>query len=358
MAHIDPARLVIAGFRGSPLPSDYEARLRAGSLGGIILFSRNFEDAAQAHAIVAQAREAQPQMIASVDQEGGRVERLKELSLPPANRWQQYGDPELVRRAAASLGRFLGAIGFNMNFAPVVDVNTNPDNPVIGDRAFGDDVITVRDFARPFAEGLHSAGVASCAKHFPGHGDTDVDSHLALPRLAHEMERLERIELASFANFVDLPAWMTAHILFGALDDLYPATLSESVMRLARSKLGFDGVLISDDLEMNAVASHHGYAEAAVRAISVGCDAVLICSDASALEEASVALRREAKKSAAFRERVDQAWNRLARLIDRFPMPETTRGAWRDVVRSEEVQWLRERLADLDESDLDERAQT
>ncbi len=346
MTDLDPARLIIAGFRGNSLPSRYENWLQKGALGGIILFSRNFDGAEGARGIVAAARAAQPQMIAAVDQEGGRVQRLKELQLPPAAHWKEWGNPSLTREAGLQLGRFLAALGFNLDFAPVVDVNTNPDNPVIGDRAFGDEVGTVVAYARAFAEGLHEAGVASCAKHFPGHGDTDTDSHLALPRLAHDMERLERVELASFAEFVDLPAWMTAHILFTSIDDKYPATLSESAIAVARQKLGYSGVIISDDLEMNAISSHHGYADAAVAAIEAGCDALLVCSEESAVVEAREALRAEAVRSPTFRARVAQSWQRVAALIERFPMPSSAPGAWQDVLDSPGVSALKSRLSE------------
>lgn len=346
MTAIDPARLIIAGFRGNELPTDYCTWLREERLGGLVLFSRNFAGAGEAYALISQARSLQSSMIVAVDQEGGRVQRLKEFPLPAAAHWQCFDEPALARQAGGLLGQFLSSVGFNMDFAPVVDVNTNPDNPVIGDRAFGDEVEPVIAFARPFAEGLHSAGVASCAKHFPGHGDTDLDSHLALPRLSHSRARLESVELTSFKAFTDLPAWMTAHILFPEIDDRYPATLSASALEIARNQLGYQGVLISDDLEMNAIASHFGYGEAAVQAIVAGCDALLVCSEASAVEQASEALRREAKTSEAFRVRVAESWSRLGALIQRFPLPAHGPQAWRDVVQGETA---RRFLANLDE---------
>lgn len=346
MAEVDPARLIIAGFRGNELPESYRGALRNEALGGIVLFSRNFDDAAGAAKILADAHAAQRQMLAAVDQEGGRVQRLKEFPLPAASVWRELGDVSLTEAAGCALGGFLRAVGFNLNFAPVVDVNTNPENPVIGDRAFGTDVPDVARYASAFAQGLSEAGVAACAKHFPGHGDTDTDSHLALPRLAHDMARLEAVELASFAEFTDLPAWMTAHILFSAIDDRYPATLSKSAIAIARETLGYAGVIISDDLEMNAIASHVGYAEASVAAIEAGCDALLICSEESAVSEASSALREHAARNPVFRSRVAEAWARVAAMIERYPMPTTSPQAWKLHLESEKARAFSKHLKD------------
>ena len=147
-----------------------------------------------------------------------------------------------------------------MNYAPVLDVDTNPENPVIGSRSFGRTPELVSELGVALAEGLESVGVAACGKHFPGHGDTQQDSHLELPRLAHSLERLEQVELAPFAAAIaaGIPALMTAHVIFEPLDPVYPATMSRAVLHgLLREKLGYDGLVVSDDLEMRAIADHY-----------------------------------------------------------------------------------------------------
>ncbi len=299
-----------------------------GGLGGIILFRRNVDAGPRATlAFLADliSDAAEPILIA-VDQEGGRVARLREevISLPPMRALAARGDVALTRTAARVLGHQLRAIGFTMNMAPVLDVDTNPANPVIGDRAFGTTPEAVVEHALAFAAGLEDAGVASCGKHFPGHGDTDVDSHLALPTLSHGLERLDAVELAPFRAATGLPAWMSAHVLYEALDRDVPATLSRKVMqRVAREQLGYEGVIISDDLEMKAVADHFGIAPSAPMAIEAGCDMVLVCSDVDACFEAREALVHRAEERSEFRERLEEAATRGRALRQRFvPRPD------------------------------------
>jgi beta-N-acetylhexosaminidase len=231
------------------------------------------------------------------------------------------GDPDLVRFTGLELGRQLRALGFSIDFAPVLDVDSNPANPVIGDRAFGTDPETVVRLALPFAEGLHEAGVASCGKHFPGHGDTDLDSHLALPRLSHDRARLDAVELAPFrAAAPRLPSIMTAHVVFDALDPGVPATLSKKVVTdLLKDTLGFRGVVISDDLEMKAVSALHAVESSGVAAIEAGCDCLLVCSDVDALFRLRDALTRRAEADAAFADRLRDAAERTIAMRRAFP---------------------------------------
>jgi beta-N-acetylhexosaminidase len=261
-----------------------------------------------------------------VDQEGGRVARLGPpvISLPPGRAFGDLDDPSLTRAAGRLLGVELAAIGFNVDFAPILDVDTNPANPVIGDRSYGREPARVVRHARAFAEGLEAAGVMACGKHFPGHGDTDLDSHLALPRLSHERRRLDEIELAPFRALAkQLPSVMTAHVVFDALEPDVPATLSRRVVTdLLRGELGFEGLVVSDDLEMKAVKDTVGVGEAAVRAIDAGCDAILVCSDLAAIEEAQSALAKASERSSEFRERLARAARRTLRMRRAFaPRP-------------------------------------
>jgi beta-N-acetylhexosaminidase len=316
----------LAGFPGREAPPAIVEAVEAGLLGGVVLFRRNFDTPIEAGRLIAdlagRAREDRPLLVA-IDQEGGRVARLGPpvLKLPPMRRLAALDDPELVRTAGRLLGRQLRALGVSMDFAPVLDVDSNPANPVIGDRAFGDDPASVARFALPFAEGLHEAGVASCGKHFPGHGDTDLDSHLALPRVGHARDRLDAVELAPFrAAASALPSMMTAHVIYDALDPGVPATLSRRIVtELLKGELGYGGVVISDDLEMKAVSARWGVVDAGLRAIEAGCDALLVCFDVSALLALRDALTRRAEDDAAFAARLEDAAARTLALRRAFP---------------------------------------
>jgi beta-N-acetylhexosaminidase len=316
--------LVIGGFQGTSLPEPFRARLASGELGGAILFARNVTpDSAQVSALCASIANASPALppIVSVDQEGGRVARIKHdvVRLPPALALGKLADAT-IERLGAVLGAQLAALGFSMDYAPVLDVHTNPKNPVIGDRAFATEPARAATAAMAFARGLASAGIAPCGRHFPGHGDTLTDSHLELPRVAHDRARLDAIELAPFrAAARELPAFMSAHVVYDALDRL-PATLSKYVATdLLRGELRFRGVLISDDLEMRAIASTYGAGEAAVLAVEAGCDALLVCSDEDAQVAAVDALVKRAAEDAAFEARCKEACARVDALRRAFP---------------------------------------
>ena len=231
-------------------------------------------------------------------------------------------DLTLTERCGRVLGQQLAQLGITLDFAPVMDIDTNPANPVIGDRSFGRTPEVVTAHALAFAKGLEQAGVASCAKHFPGHGDTDLDSHFALPRITHDRARLDAVELAPFrACKGTIPSIMTAHVLFDALDKDVPATLSKRVITgLLREELGYDGVIVSDDLEMKAVAAHWGIADSAVRAIEAGCDLLLVCSSLTELEAAESALAKRAEANEAFRSRLEEAAGRVLQMRKRYPV--------------------------------------
>ena len=308
---------LVAGFAGEVLPPDLQQAAVRGEVGGFVLFRRNLADPAQVAeltgAMVAACAADAPPWIA-VDQEGGRVQRLGPpvLQLPPMAVLGAVDDVALTQGAAAVLGRQLAALGFNLDFAPVLDVNTNAANPVIGDRSFGAEPERVARHGAAFARGLQSAGVAACGKHFPGHGDTEVDSHLALPRVAHPRERIERIELAPFRALAgELASIMTAHVVCEALDAERPATLSPAVLqRELRERLGFAGVIFSDDLEMKAISDHAGVADAACEAIAAGCDALLVCSQPELCLAAHAALVTRAEREPPFAARLRAAAER------------------------------------------------
>ena len=309
------ASLVVAGFHGTALPAYAAEWLRAG-LAGVVLFRRNVAAAEQVAALVAEVRRAAPAALVCVDQEGGRVQRLRAAEgftdWPAARQVGAHG-AAAAGAAAEAMGRELRAVGIDVSFAPVLDVDTNPANPVIGDRAYGPDASQVAALGCAVAAGLARAGVLACGKHFPGHGDTDVDSHLALPVIRHSLERLRRVELPPFAAAAaaDVPAIMTAHVAVDALEPGVPATMSAVALRLLREELGFGGCVVSDDLEMKAIADPAAGAVAAVRA---GVDLLLVCSLPTAVDAAIDALAAAATAEASMRARMEQAAARVAAL--------------------------------------------
>lgn len=334
MSHLSTAQcagqVIVAGFGASGPSPDLCGLTRAGQLGGFILFGRNLRslsEVTEQNALLRSLAPDEPPLFIAVDQEGGRVARLKPpvLKLPPARVLGAIDDLELTREAGRTLGEQLSLLGFNLDFAPVLDVDTNPQNPVIGDRSFSADPVKVSQHAGAFAEGLAAASVASCGKHFPGHGDTHLDSHLALPVLDHARERLERVELAPFAALSGrLPSIMTAHVVFKSIDPTRPGTLSPDVIQLLRRQLGFDGVIFSDDLEMNAVSETYGVAQAACLAIEAGCDQVLICEHETHTLQAHAALVERAERDPVFARRLADAAERGRRMRMRFrPRPVT-----------------------------------
>ncbi len=306
-------QLLVGGFAGPSLSPTFRAALARGERGGAILFRRNVQgslaDVAALNRAIADATPAAlPPMIA-VDQEGGRVTRIGAplVRLPTMRAFGRLGDAGLVRRAAETLGAELAGLGFTMNFAPVLDVDTCPTNPVIGDRSFSRDPNVVARLGSAFAAGLQAGGVLACGKHFPGHGDTTVDSHLDLPRVDHARSRLDAVELLPFRGLLGstCAAVMTAHVVYPALDPSRPATLSRAIAHdLLRTEMGFDGLVISDDLEMKAVADRMPIEVSAVEAVRAGCDVLLVCASEALQDRAHAALVRTAEVDAQFLELV------------------------------------------------------
>jgi beta-N-acetylhexosaminidase len=260
-----------------------------------------------------------------------------------------FGDLELVASAARAVATELGAIGFNLNFAPVLDVNTEADNPVIGDRAFGSDARTVMRFGVAYVRGLQQANVLACGKHFPGHGDTRVDSHLDLPVVSHPRPRLDQVDLPPFRAAIGagVAALLSAHVVYERIDEGVPATLSRSICAsLLRAELGFEGVLFSDDLEMKAITARWPIEDAAVEAVWAGCDALLVCSDEAAQTRVHEALTQRAEKDTRFRDRCAEAAARVLRLRRLCPpRPITSRDGLTAIVGGAASREIAERIA-------------
>ena len=319
-------RFVIAGFTGHTAPDDLRRLIAEFDLAGVIYFSRNIAEPAQVAELsreVAGLARDWPFWI-SVDQEGGRVARLKTpfTEWPPANTLGRSDDEHLATRFASALAAELRAVGINMDFAPVLDVHSNPRNPVIGDRAFSDDPETAARLGAAFIRAMQAAGVAACGKHFPGHGDTDVDSHEALPVVDHDVRRLEAVEFVPFRQAIaaDVASIMTAHVTARALDRDRVASFSPVVVTTwLKQTLGFGGVVISDDLGMKAVSATTPLPEATVAALAAGCDTVLLCnSTAEEQWQAIEAIIRAAEQHVLPLSRLDDAFARQRRVKERF----------------------------------------
>jgi beta-N-acetylhexosaminidase len=317
------ARLFTIGLPGKELDSE-TARLLELGVGGVVLFSRNVEAPAQVVELTrALKRGAALPLVVAVDQEGGSVARLRAgfTRLPPFRTLGDANDRGLARDIGRLLGTELAAVGIDWNFAPVLDVDTNPDNPVIGARSLGADPMRVAELGSAFAAGLLDAGVAPCGKHFPGHGDTRQDSHHELPRLPHSLERLERVELVPFARAVadGMPALMAAHIVFEALDATRPASMSPRVIaELLRARLAFDGLVVTDDLEMKAIADHFAIEEVAVSALAAGVDGLLVCHTAELARRAIDAIVRAVTSGALGEQILQRAEQRVRTFAERF----------------------------------------
>ncbi|MEO7191413.1 MAG: beta-N-acetylhexosaminidase [Vicinamibacterales bacterium] len=349
-------RLAIIGFAGHSVPVELRQLAAEFDLGGVIYFGRNIEQPEQVAELSRQVnvlRREWPLWI-SVDQEGGSVARFKApfTEWPIAATLGRSGDEALTSRFAAALAIELRAVGVNLDFAPVLDVHTNPANPVIGMRALSTRPEDVARLGSAFVRSLQRGGVAACGKHFPGHGDTSVDSHESLPVVEHDRRRLEMVELVPFRQAVAdrVATIMTAHVLVPAIDPHQPASFSPVIVQQwLKNQLGYDGVVVSDDLGMKAVSASTPLPEAAVRAIQAGCDVLLLCN--STIDEQVEALEgliRAAETNTLTATRLDDAMKRQhdvkARMAAVGPLPAADIRALgctaHQAVASEMARWL------------------
>ncbi len=314
------------GFDGKALPAALSQWLARGEVGGVVLYARNIESPAQVRALCrgirSSAGRGNPLPLIAVDQEGGRVARFKEppfTRFPPARACSLFccRNESVAEAFGAATAAELRAVGIDVNFAPVLDVGSNPRNPAIGDRAYSEDPGAAAALGIAFAKGSLSRGILPVGKHFPGHGDTSADSHKELPVVRAESRTLLRRELLPFRRAVraGIPALMTAHVLYPALDRALPATLSRKILHgLLRERFRFRGAVLSDALEMKAIADRYGIGEAAVLAVAAGCDVVLVCRGENDQAETIDRLAREARNRPTFRRAVAAAAVRSGRL--------------------------------------------
>jgi beta-N-acetylhexosaminidase len=288
-------QMLIIGFRGTSITPYIDQTLKDLNIGGVILFDRdvpsggeierNIISPQQTKELISQLNKLSNDMFIAVDAEGGYVNRLKEkygfTNIPSAEEMGK-GSVEGTKSHGIFLGQQLSDLGFNLNFAPVVDVNVNPENPVIGclERSFSNDPEKVYNHASSFIEGLHQSNIVTAIKHFPGHGSSENDSHLGMTDVTntYKEEELLPYELLIENGYNDMV--MTAHIMNQNIDENYPATLSPLFLQnILREKIGFNGIIVSDDMNMGAIVDHYGFEEGLIMAINAGCDLLILSNN-------------------------------------------------------------------------------
>lgn len=320
------AQLLTVGFFDQFLSDPLKNLLDAG-VSGVVLFARNIDTPEQVAELNYSIKSyAGRPIYIGLDQEGGLVQRLRRgfTRVPPMRAVGSVADVELARRLGQLLGRELRAVGVDVNYAPILDVDTNPKNPIIGNRSFSRDAELVGALGVAVGQGLEDAGVASCGKHFPGHGDTEQDSHQELPRLSHSLERLEQVELVPFRKWVEakLASVMTAHVIFEPIDPDFPATMSRRVLHgILREQMGYDGLIITDDIEMKAIADHYGYDEAALKGIEAGVDNFLCCHTAEVAHQIIETVSQGLTTGRVDALRLADANRRTAAFVERWAKP-------------------------------------
>ena len=332
--HEKIGQMMVTGFPGTDLNPQIEDLIVNHHVGGLILFERNFESPDQLTRLISDLQKlalSTPPFLPlfiSVDQEGGRVSRLK----PPFTR---FPDPcclgmarseSLAHRFGLALGREMRAVGINMDYAPVLDINTNPDNPIIGKRAFSDEPEWASKLGVAFLGGFQEAGVLAVGKHFPGHGDTSQDSHLTLPHVDRDRATLEQVELQPFKTAIQngLKVIMTAHVIYKAWDEKSPATFSVPILQdLLRGKLGFSGLIISDDLEMKAVEDHIPFESFATLGTKAGVDLFLICHDTGKTKAFLRQIFKDVESGRIPGATIDRSVKRILEIKSKMPSPES-----------------------------------
>jgi len=333
-------QLIMVRLFGTGLDDDTAAFLRANRIRGACLFRQNMVDAGQLTRFTGALRAVMgEQALVALDQEGGAVVRSTWVPAPPsAMALGAANDPQLAFEVGAAVARAVRGLGFNWNFAPVLDLNNNPHNPVIAERSFGADPETATRIALAWMAGSESEGVACCVKHFPGHGDTHVDSHRALPTVDKSLAELERFEFAPFrmaarsaAGSTAAPAMMTAHIVYPALDPAYPATMSHTILTgILREQWDYQGVVITDGMDMHAIAHRYGAGQAAVRALVAGADMVMAIGSRETQEETVAAIAAAIGSGELPMAQVEQKLARLAALAAAHPAGQANTRALQD----------------------------
>ena len=310
-------RFFVLGFAGHAVPKPLQEILAAHGLGGVILFGRNIASREQLRTLTGAliSHSGHGHLVICTDQEGGGFQQLRPphfTAFPAACDVREDEALDFGRRMGEELSRG----GINLDLAPVLDVNSNPRNPIIGSRSFASQPDQVSRVAHSFVKGLAEQGVHACGKHFPGHGDTDQDSHVTLPTVSHPLERLRSIEFRPFLDLIreGIPFLMTAHVLYPALDARHPATFSSRILvDLLRSEMAFQGLLITDDLGMAGSLSQGDLQEACIQAFAAGCDLLLVCEHHERQPDLIEGLTEAIRKSPALQQRAEETTARAGR---------------------------------------------
>jgi beta-N-acetylhexosaminidase len=314
-------QLFVVGFNGYSVPNDFKKFIQDFNLGGTIYFKRNVQTAGQLAELSNELQfscrhKDSPGLFISIDHEGGKVNRLvKPFTKFPGNDYLgEMGSPKVGFEFGMVIGKELKAVGINVNYAPVVDVNSNPNSPVIKNRAFSADPEVCGRLGSAVCRGIQKMGVMAVAKHFPGHGDTKEDSHLALPTIDKPLAKLEELELIPFRRVIRsrCEGIMTAHILNKAIDPEYPATLSAKTLDILRTGMRFNKLVFSDDLEMKAITEHYGADQAAVLSIKAGCDLLIYKGEAPLPVSQIEAVIAAVEKKEIPLEKIEKANERIA----------------------------------------------
>ncbi|MGP4066361.1 beta-N-acetylhexosaminidase [Oceanobacillus sp. M65] len=327
-------QMLMIGFEGTQVNDQTRNFIQENHIGGVILFERNITDSKQLLNLNRELKELNADsqdipLFISVDEEGGVVSRMppKIVNLPDSKKIGDLNNTELAYQVGEAIGERVNAFGFNVTMAPVMDVNSNPDNPIIGKRAFGDNKEIVSKMGVEEMKGIQSKGIIPVIKHFPGHGDTDVDSHLGLPVVHNSLESIREMELVPFQKAIDHQADMTmvAHILLPEIDNEDPASLSKNVVTtMLREELGFDGVTITDDLTMGAILENYDIGDATVKAVQAGNDIVLVCHGDENKLKAVHSLTKAVESGAIKEERIDESVKRILHLKEKYNLSSTS----------------------------------
>ncbi|WP_368652967.1 beta-N-acetylhexosaminidase [Ornithinibacillus sp. 4-3] len=316
-------QLMFAGIDGTMMTDETKRLINDYKVGGIILFSDNIESQEQTSALLEEIEHENDQnntpLFLGVDQEGGRVVRLSEEveKLPTAASIGEQDNLDLSFEFGELLSKQVQLYGFNLDFAPVLDVNSNPNNPVIGDRSFGTRPEIVGEHGVEVMKGIQSENVIPVIKHFPGHGDTDTDSHLELPQVNKTLQELEELELLPFKQAIEAGAdvVMTAHILLPEIDPDYPASISKNIIQgVLREELAFDGVVMTDDMTMEGLTNHFDIGEAAVQSIKAGTDVILVAHNYEDIATVFNSLKGAVENGDITEERLNESLTRILQL--------------------------------------------
>lgn len=342
-------QMLVVGIEGYDLNVNTKSLLEKSKVGGVILFSNNVQDTSQLLSLLNSLKSENLQnkipLFLSIDEEGGRVTRMPmEFKKFPTNKAiGKINDETLSYKIGATIAYEIGSFGFNMNFAPILDVNSNPKNPVIGDRSFGSNVNIVSSLGIQTMKGIQSQNIIPVVKHFPGHGDTSVDSHMGLPSVNNDLKRLKSFELIPFAEAIknNADAVMIAHILLPKIDSENPSSLSKIIITdILRTDLKFNGVIITDDMTMGAIIKNYNIGQAAVKSVKAGTDIVLVCHGYDNEVAVINAMKSAVSKGEISKQSIDQSVYRILSLKKKYKLKD-------EIIKSVDVDGINNKIYEV-----------